>query len=575
MHFLRVCVVCLASLCWLGVAAVAQDAVHAPETPIQSIEVVSAVALDVTSAQIAAMAADRFTVFNDRTTYPLNKDSAIWLRVHMQLQQSVPAKAWTLEIAKPLADAVEFYARDPQGQWARQTAGTRTAHQNWPVRGLHPQFYLPAMNAGTFTCLVRILQNAPISFAVNARPTEHVVDDTTRNFLVLGVALGLLLLMLVLAAVLAVLYRKSVYAWYALYVGLALLAAASYTGFASYAFWPGTVWWPINITLVFTMACTIALLQFTRAMFLPIAKSKALNQLVSIATMVAIAATLVHAASDNLNSRLVTLALCLPPCFALMVVLSVRALLKGSVVARLWAIAYVPLLVVAALVVLENLGLVQLPWMPPYAPIYALLFEAPVLLTALHLHAKAQYQAQVQAQTLANADPLTGVATVEYFRNILAVQWARTQRSQKDCALVYIKLAFHAESDHDESMQRVVRLLRTVAGRHDVMAQLDGKLLGILIPNALLDDALANRLSRWIALGLMADSGNNPAQPIHLRIAVGTFLTGADTLQQLHTKLYDKINETKGWTKRSIRYVTRIPLAGYDTTDLSPLLPTA
>jgi GGDEF domain-containing protein len=120
-------------------------------------------------------------------------------------------------------------------------------------------------------------------------------------------------------------------------------------------------------------------------------------------------------------------------------------------------------------------------------------------------------------------------------------------------------------------LQRVVRQLRTIARRRDIVAHMGGSLFGILMPQTVMDDALSSRFSRLVALGLMVDPGDPHLNPIGFRIALGTFQTGALDLESFNAALLDKINQPNGWKKRSIRYVTRLPQRTSDMTDMGEL----
>jgi hypothetical protein len=573
-----------AGLCWLGVAF----ASHLPENSGShaALTIASIDALELVSANSTLRSAQdashlRYQPFDTHTTYPLNVDNALWLRIRLQVSAPIPANAWVLAMPKPFFDAVEIYtlSESPnssgQSAWQMQTAGGAIAHQDWPIRSLSPQFYLPAMVPGSHEVYLKVLQDLPTRMSVSVEPIAQVFAEGQKNLLLVGLSLGIMLVMLVWSSSLALFYRVPAYGWYATYVSFALLFVASYTGFASYAFWPEATRWSRHCVSVLAIGAVAMQLQFTRALFLPLAKWRWLHRLVSCVIALSWVAMVLYYRTDSVSVQLTLLALTLPPGLVLMVLLGVRALRDAPAVARLWLLAYVPIMIVLTLTLVELLGIAPLAWLNLNAPVYALVFEVPVLLIALHLHAKSQRDNEVRERTLAETDPLTGFATQEHFQRMLSVHWTQYKLTGQDMALAYIRLVHQPHQDYREELQRVVRQLRTIARRRDIVAHMGGSLFGILMPQTVMDDALSSRFSRLVALGLMVDPGDPHLNPIGFRIALGTFQTGALDLESFNAALLDKINQPNGWKKRSIRYVTRLPQRTSDMTDMGELWETA
>lgn len=579
-QFLRYWLFFGAGFCWLGVA-LASDL---PENPGSqaALSIVSIDALDMSPAGSTLRNAQEapsqhYQPFDTHTTYPLNVDKALWLRIRLQAVTPIAANAWVLAMPKPFFDAVEIYTPSPspdagsQNAWQMQTAGGAIAHQDWPIQSLSPQFYLPAIAPGLHEVYLKVLQDLPTRMSVSVEPVAQVFAEGQKNLLLVGLSLGIMLVMLLWSSLLALFYRRPAYAWYATYVSLALLFVASYTGFGSYAFWPEATRWSRHCVSVLAIGAVAMQLQFTRALFLPPAKWHWLHRLVTCVVVGSGVAMFFYYRTDSISTQLTLLALTLPAGLGLMVLLGVRALRDAPVVARLWLLAYVPIVIVLSLTLVELLGIAPLAWLHLNAPVYALVFEVPVLLIALHLHAKSQRDNEVRESTLAETDPLTGFASQEHFQRMLNVHWTQYQLTGKDVALAYIKLVNQTGQDSREELQRVVRQLRTIARRRDIVAHMGGSLFGILMPQTVMDDALSSRFSRLVALGLMVDPSDPHLNPIGFRIALGTFQTGALNLESFNAALIDKIHQPTGWKKRAIRYVTRLPQRTSDMTDMGEL----
>lgn len=569
-------------LCWLGAAL----ATHLPENSqnsavltVESIDALDLVHVSSTLRSAQAAPQQRYQPFDTHTTYPLNVNSALWLRIRLQASAPIPGNGWVLAMPKPFFDAVEIYtyseSQGPNHQsgWQMQTAGGAIAHQDWPIQSLSPQFYLPAMAQGSHEVYLKIWQDLPTRMSFSVQPIAQAFAEGQKNLLMVGLSLGIVAVMLAWSAVLAFLYRKSVYAWYAVYTCVVLLFVASYTGFASYAFWPTNTIWSRHGASIFAMGSVATQLQFARALLLPQAKLRWLHHAITLVVAGTVVGMVLYFHSEHVSTQLALLAATLIPGLLFMVLLGLRALRQRAtkVVARLWLLAYVPIVIVLTLTLVELLGIAPLAWLPLNAPVYALLFEVPVLLATLHFHAKSLRDNEVRERTLAETDPLTGFANQAHFQRMLSMHWTQYQLTGQDVALAYIKLVHQPGQSHREELQRVVRQLRTVTRRRDIVAHLGGNLFGILMPQTMLNDALFSRFSRLVALGLMADPGDPHLAPINFRIALGTFLTGALTLESFSAALIDKINQAAGWKKRSIRYISRNPRKTSDMTDMGEL----
>ena len=529
--------------------------------------------------QIAAAGSAGFAPFDPRQTYELNLDNALWL--HFRVQQGMPATPdWTVVLSKPFIDKAEFYFQDAQGVWRMQAAGTGVAHRQWPIRGLTPQFRLgqplgsAAATAAPQDFYIRVQKWIPLRFAADVQLTDAASQQTQNSFLAVGLMLGLLGFMFVFSCVLSVLYRNTAYAWYAAYVLSALLAAASYSGIASYAFWPSAVGWPAITSILFVMLGLAAQLAFTRQIFIAPGTPKVWATLMTAAMAAMLLASAVFVAVDAPRLRLLIFGLAIPIGFGMIGVIAVRALRHDRPVAVLYLLSFVPMLVVIVLTQIEQLGIAALPWLPYILPIYGLLFELPLLLVALHLHAKKTHTQAVRSITLAHTDPLTGfVAPAQYLAALTAL-WAAAQDAGADLAVVYVKALnadSYAEANGDSALTpnqdsrrdvlRCVRMLRTVARDDDTIARVNDQLFAMLMPGVSRSERLTSKLSRLVALGVMVDSDDARSRPIKFQIVASTLRSYAGESMALDAALRSVLAKSArgGEPERVISFISKRP----------------
>jgi 7TM diverse intracellular signalling/7TMR-DISM extracellular 2 len=565
--------VCLATSLWLAYASanatdvaptapvVSAPAQAAPALPVDLSQLGSQLGLpaltirenlprDLSIEQIASEPALFTQAFDPSIAYALGEQSATWLHFRVLADDTPSPTGWTLELSKPYIDRAEFYQKNAQGTWQMQAAGDRIAHAQWPLQGLNPQFALPVMAAGVHDFYLKVQGEVPLHFSVHLQRTDAMNARTQNRFLLGGLLLGVCALMLAFSGVLALSAGHKVYVWYGLFIGLSCLATANNMGLANYVLWPHATVWPEYSIYCLVMVAIMAQLQFARAIFLPRAARSWWHPVLSGAMVVTVAAIGLYLYSDNAVHRQIfySFATCL--CIALALVLVLRALRQGGRTAWLWLIAYMPLLSCVGLASIDSFGF-AINGLPYDAPVYALLFEASVLLVALHLHAKSQQAQHVRRRVLDSLDPHTGlVASRRYAATALAI-WDRALLNDHDLAVAYVE----ATADTALSEQPIARLLRTVARDGDTVAHVDKNLYAIIMPGQLVDTDLTNRLSRLVALGRMAATDLAATGPIHFRIVASCNAVFVGPWPQLDARLRAKLDQPKGWSRKSIRYL--------------------
>jgi GGDEF domain-containing protein len=563
----------------IGLWLTLSGAAHALQ-PITRSEITSTTAsASTTIAQIAAGRAGQFLPFNPDAEHAVSWEQPLWLHFRVRADSATSATDWTLALDKPFIDRVEFYARSPDGDWQMQAAGDWIAHKQWPQRSLNPQFYLPALSPGEHDFYLRVLNLLPLHFAIQLLPSDVAQQNMQQTLTIAALMLGFMALMWLLSSVLALVYRHAAYGWYSLYVAINAVLFASYLGIGSYALWRNATWWPEeSITLCLMVAMLVQLL-FCRAMFLSPRTSPRLYKTIPMVVLMGCLATVAYAVFNIVSLQTVLFLLVTLPCMALMVACVLTALRQRSVVAWLWLVAYVPFLLVIAFTVVDGFGWCALPWLPYHAFLYALLFEMPVLLIALHLHAKTLHTKQVRKATLANIDPATGYVAPHMFTATLETLWQQAQDQWQDMVVAYVLVQHDAPDEaayypgyYPDETQRTVRALRTVAREQDTIAQIKPQVFALFMPSLALNDGLAQRLARLVAVGRMTDVNTPEAPTLRFRVVASSKAGFTGTWQQLDASLRKKLHEPNGWSRKSIRYVRlRTPNESQPESDLVSL----
>jgi 7TM diverse intracellular signalling/7TMR-DISM extracellular 2 len=522
---------------------------------------------ELTIQKIASEQALFTQAFDPSIAYAFGPQSATWLHFRVLAGDIPSPTGWTLELSKPYIDRAEFYQKDALGAWQMQAAGDHIAHAQWPLQGLNPQFALPVMAAGAHDFYLKIQNDIPVHFSVHLQRTDAANARNQNRFFLGGLLLGVCALMLAFSGMLAFNTRHKEYLWYALFVGLSCLATATHMALGNYALWPHATAWPEYSNYCLVMIAITVQLQFCRSIFLPCEGRSRLHAALSAAIAVNIAAIGLYLYCDHLGHRLIlyTFVTCL--CTVLAFVLVVRALRQGQRTAWLWLLAYVPLTICVSLVSLDSFGF-AINGISYDAPVYALLFEVTVLLVALYLHTTSLQAHHVRRSVLDSVDPHTGfVASRQYAATAQAI-WDQARQNKWDLAVAYVSAA----SDGPLPEQPIVRLLRTVTREGDTVAHVGKNLYAILMSGQLVGTDLTDRLSRLVALGRMAAKDLAASEPVQFRIVASSNAAFGGTWPQLDATLRNKLNDPKGWSRKSIRYVRlRSPDDSQPESDLASL----
>jgi GGDEF domain-containing protein len=521
----------------------------------------------INAAQVVNASPETQKKFDVNTKHYASWDTPLWLRIRIKADAPTTSGSWVLSFNKPLTEQIEVYTQSNEGFWQKQTAGLFTAHSKWPQRSLAPQFVMPAWPIGNHDVLVRVLHHFPAHFNLMLQTTEATASHNQNEFLLAGFLLGLMGFMCAASIVMGVIYRSASYMWYTLYVGICFFACASYIGMANYMFWPNSPWWATNSSASLTMSTMMAQTQFCRSMFMTNGIGMAWKRHgVSAILLISAILTFFSVYTDSAALGALLFVAVIMALAAVMLMFVVEALKQNSRTAKLWCLAYLPLMLVLALAVIDNLGWLALPWLPYYAPLYALIFEMPVLLIALHLYAKAQYGEAVRKTTLASTDPTTGFVVSQQFFTTLEKLWDEAETSGQDIAIAYVEVTFHLDyiamrgkPAPERTQLRVVRLLRTVVRDQDTIVQVSQNLYALLMPNLALGENLSVRLSRLVALGGMTDEDVIEDIPIRFHIAATTMYSFAGTGKHLDDALRSKLDEPNGWNNKAIRFVRKRP----------------
>lgn len=556
-------------------ADVAATTTQAPVvTMVRALALVTTTRQTIESVQATPLA--DWQTFNPSTTYPLNADAALWVQMQLSVSPSTTtAKDWRIQLPKPFIDRFELHPIGSDSGLPVQTAGDNIPNQAWPVPGLYPQVLLPSMASGQHTALLRIVNNVPANFQLQLLSQSQAQAEKTDVLVNISAVTVLLMCMMVVSACLGLVFRDSAYAWYSVYALLTSLFVVGYTGLASYLLWPAASNWPPSAVHITAALSVLVQMVFCYRCFDAFKLRPGLQLAVRAAVFITLIATAcLYIAIGSISLFLV---LFLGPMIAnavLIVWIVLPRLRQGDTTAKLWLVAYLPLMILVALTAFDNLGFFAHSVVGYHWVIYSLAFEMPLLLLALLLRAKSRHAQAVIQHTRGQLDPLTGFVLPRAYQAVAEPMWQQSAAAGEHLAVVYIQITqpgvpYLAGSSHAPRSESIVRVLRTVFRQEDSYAQINSDLYAILVPGKMQTELLQNRLTRLVAQLRVLSQELKTDYPLRARIAACTNRSLPQSWSDVHTALLGKFNDETHWGKRSIHIVSKRHSQRSDEPDLS------
>jgi diguanylate cyclase (GGDEF)-like protein len=416
----------------------------------------------------------------------LDGGAALWVR--FDLVTNDRSRNWELELARSGTDRVSLYHRQADGRWHEQHAGDRLPVSAWVYNDRYPVFDLDAQGDVPVRYWVRIEHaRVPFSGELVIHSHGHLREARILQQFLLGGYFGMALLLMVVAAANAVVFRDSGFAGYALYISLLGLSLAASLGVGGQFLWPDSPWWNGQAEYVLLPLATVAGLLFVRHTVQPRRLPPWLNRL---ALPLAVTMPLIML-WDQWR----------PSVWSLQAMTVLGGLVALLIAAMLWAgwrtgerclrwiaLGMLPVLLAGAVPVLRNFDLLSSGFLSQYAMVLAAALEGPLLIYGLLQRSSIQHEAQTRAKALRLTEPLTGLTNRHNFMLRLHDSLVRAQRYKHQNAVLLIELDNHGwfVSEHgrevaDRALVLTGSLLRSAARDVDTAARVDDNRFALLM----------------------------------------------------------------------------------------------
>jgi GGDEF domain-containing protein len=527
----------LLGLC--AVALMAWTASARADTGRGTWQVLEGLPASTTIEAAAALPAGAWQAVEAKRSYRVSIEAPLWLRF------VPPAASAGLMVEFPtiVVDRYEMFQRRESGAWQMQAAGDRVPHTEWPMPSLRPRFELQpaAPGAEPAVVYVRVEHRLPLSVAPRLVSPEVAQAADRRALVLSGVSAGFMLTLMVLCLQMSLAFRDSTYGWYAAYLLSTGLAALCYTGAAHLLLWPGAAKWASDAVVLGVVGALAFNLQFTRHMFGGF--QKPWFHWVARGLMVLCVAYLLHTLLTDRYERVIgVFNLVWLGVFGFTVLAAWQAWRAGVAYGGLWLLIYTPYVFSLGFSLAASVGWLPMAWLPDNTPVITSIIESVAMMLCINAYGRARHAQAVREKAAAERDPLTGFLNERRFRQVASRLWASGLANRRDVAMVYVKVEPNAASElgtveTEVLLARSVRLVRTVTRDIDAVGRIGRNTLGIAMGDMPPGEAFTSRLSRLVALGLMADPHDQAAVPVRFTLAVAHRVQQGDDFAAIDREL--------------------------------------
>ena len=492
--------------------------------------------------------------------WSLGEDGHLWLRWRLARPRNVE-NGWVMIFPMPALDSVTLFQQNERGQWTAQSAGDTLAVASWNEPGRYPHFRLELPPGQTRDVYARIKHLTPANFPVQLLSEAAYEERVQVEYLGLGLTFGALLLLIIACIAQALVYRDSVYGWYAGYALVTTLGVASYTGAAAHLLWPRFG----------------ALGDAPQAMLALLAGAAAI---LFVRNLIGISGR--HHLIDRFVFGIGIAGIVLAVAFPIMQKSAGLALVGGYVVAatviNLWIafdawrrgdnvgawvlVAYLPLTLAVAMAAVRMFGWLPVSFGTQYAVVVAMAIEVPLLLVALNIRSRERHGAQIRELALSTQDALTGLLAAHLFHDRLRQVVARYRRDGDNTAVIFIDLVNYPQikvqfgsAVAEQSLLRSVIKLRRLLRDVDTVSRVGEARFGLLLEGVSSRVAVTDRAARLIAAGLMPLKGLKPEVTLQFHIAAVLLEERSGEPEEIVRALDDLMASMSPRTRRPIRFL--------------------
>ncbi|MDN3637687.1 diguanylate cyclase [Simiduia curdlanivorans] len=470
--------------------------------------------------------------------------SAYWVSLKLHNPKTTDA-ALMIRQDYPLIDYVDFWDQDLAGVWRATSTGDRRVFDARAVGVRDFLFPVTVPANSDKTVYFRFKSDGPMNIGLSIADTGHTLSRVSGEQLLFGAYYGGFLVLVIYNLILFLAVKDRAYIYYMVYVVSYGLYMSVHNGFAFQYIWPNSPWLANQSLLLLLGVSLLFGLKFSRVVcstqhWVPRTDRIAVVLQVVTATLLLVTPFLGYQDLIFAYSLLTVLV-----CFCILLLGSL-VLLRGSVPARYFMVAWATLLVSVLIYMFKQFGFLPHNFVTQNSFQMGSLLE--MVLLSLALSARVN-----EMQKLGYSDALTALANRRHFDEVLPREIDKAKRTKKPLSLIVIDIDNfkavnddHGHTSGDEVIEELGRILRKHVRRPTLACRYGGEEFAVLVPNTGMEQAgvLAERLRCLVKA--------SPIKGLHVTISLGVACCTEDALdspsalfEAADTALYQAKHEGK------------------------------
>ncbi|BFM13485.1 hypothetical protein R50072_36380 [Simiduia litorea] len=439
--------------------------------------------------------------------------SAYWVSLKLHNPKTTDA-ALMIRQDYPLIDYVDFWDQDRAGVWRGTATGDRRIFDSRAVGVRDFLFPVTVPANSDKTVYFRFKSDGPMNIGLSIADTGHTLSRVSGEQLLFGAYYGGFLVLVIYNLILFLAVKDRAYIYYMVYVVSYGLYMSVHNGFSFQYIWPNSPWLANQSLLLLLGVSLLFGLKFSRVVcstqhWVPRTDRMAVVLQVVTAALLLVTPFLGYQDLIFAYSLLTVLV-----CFCILL-LGTLVLLRGSVPARYFMVAWATLLVSVLIYMFKQFGFLPHNFVTQNSFQMGSLLE--MVLLSLALSARVN-----EMQKLGYSDALTALANRRHFDEVLPMEIEKAKRTKKPLSLIVIDIDNfksvndeHGHASGDEVIEELGRILRKHVRRPTLACRYGGEEFAVLVPNTGLTQAgiLAERLRCLVR--------ESPIKGLHVTISLG------------------------------------------------------
>lgn len=527
-----------------------------------------------------------FRSLNQRQTFRLGNEQALWLRLRLRAPADAVAylagdagaaalQPWVLELPMPLLDDVQMFQINGRGQLQPiQVSGDHLENQFWTHPANHPTFTLEMHAGETHDVWLRVKNPIVMQMPILLKTDSRYMQDARADYFIMGLILGSMLFLLLYVGIITIAFKDLMHGVFGMYLWTSFALMFSYSGMGGNLLWNQQAAW-VDVSTGVWQLCSSA---FSIAFIWLLLHSKQRSPRWS-KFMVGVFAwhwisLLLYFFVDRSNIGSILLGSCV-------VLAGITNIGMGLIAWRrgdrngFWLLLYYSAIMAWLLYTLGGItGLLTVFWYQQY-PIFALTAAVfPLFLSALNFKMRHALSIEIRAQGIRSHDALTGALNEPFLMDRMR-QMLDSPRKRRSTAVVLIdvsNLPFlrqrFAQEVVEQTLLRAVIKIKRVFGDVESIGRIGENQLALLVENTNRDRV--NKLAvELIASGLMPPKNLKQEITIIFHFAIALLDDYTGSADDLLPALQDICKKMSPRTQRPIRYleINAAPRSGLGASD--------